>query len=49
MAHYQVLKRLHEKLDYMEYSDAGGIEVRFWHVDRKMNREADVLANMTFA
>jgi hypothetical protein len=29
VAHYQVLKRLHEKLDYMEYSDAGGVEVQF--------------------
>jgi ribonuclease HI len=49
VAHYLVFKQLHEKLDYMEYSDAGGIEVQFWHVGREMNREADALANKAFA
>jgi ribonuclease HI len=47
VAHFQVLKQLHETLDHMEYSDeAGGREVQFWHVPRDMNREADALANM---
>lgn len=45
IAHYQRLKELHEKLDYMEYSDDGGIVVQFWHVDRSMNEAADALAN----
>lgn len=46
VAHFQILKQLHETLDYMEYSDeAGGREVQFWHVPREMNREADALAN----
>ena len=45
VAHYQVLKQLHEKLEYMEYSDDGGREVQFWHIPREMNREADALAN----
>jgi ribonuclease HI len=48
VAHYQVLKRLHEKLDYMEYSDDGGRYVKFWLVGREMNRDADALANMAF-
>jgi ribonuclease HI len=47
VAHFQVLKQLHETLDYMEYSDeAGGREAQFWHVSRDMNQEADALANM---
>jgi ribonuclease HI len=47
VAHFKVLKQLHETLDYMEYSDeAGGREVQFWHVPRDMNQEADALANM---
>jgi ribonuclease HI len=45
VAHFGVLKQLHDKLDYMEYSDEGGREVQFWHVPREMNREADALAN----
>ncbi|EME77467.1 uncharacterized protein MYCFIDRAFT_212709 [Pseudocercospora fijiensis CIRAD86] len=45
VAHYERLKELHEKLDYMEYSDDGGICVEFWHVSRDMNSEADALAN----
>jgi hypothetical protein len=46
VAHYQVLKQLHGKLDYMEYSDdGGGREVQFWHIPREMNREADAMAN----
>jgi len=46
VAHFQVLKHLHDTLDHMEYSDeAGGREVQFWHVPREMNREADALAN----
>jgi hypothetical protein len=43
--HFGVLKQLHEKLDYREYSGEGGREVQFWHVPREMNREADALAN----
>jgi len=46
VAHFKVLKDLHDTLDHMEYSDeAGGREVQFWHVPREMNREADALAN----
>jgi ribonuclease HI len=46
VAHFDMLRGLHEKLDYMEYSDeAGGRELQFWHVPREMNREADQLAN----
>ncbi|KAF1841128.1 ribonuclease H-like protein [Cucurbitaria berberidis CBS 394.84] len=46
VAHFEVLKQLHDKLDYMEYSDeGGGREVQFWHIPREMNREADALAN----
>ncbi|KAF2704177.1 ribonuclease H-like protein [Pleomassaria siparia CBS 279.74] len=45
VAHYERLKELHEKLDYMEYSDEGGIYVQLWHIPRSMNVEADALAN----
>ncbi|KAF1831854.1 hypothetical protein BDW02DRAFT_504337, partial [Decorospora gaudefroyi] len=46
VAHFPVMRQLHERLDYMEYSDdGGGREVQFWHVPRGMNREADALAN----
>ncbi|CAE7010499.1 hypothetical protein CFE70_001904 [Pyrenophora teres f. teres 0-1] len=48
VAHFQILKQLHEMLDYMEYSDAGGREVQFWHVPRERNNEADALANKAF-
>jgi ribonuclease HI len=40
-----VLKRIHERLDEMEYEDDGGIRVQFWHVPRERNQEADALAN----
>ncbi|CAO2650720.1 Nn.00g020120.m01.CDS01 [Neocucurbitaria sp. VM-36] len=45
VAHFEILEQLHEKLDYMEYSDDGGREVQFWQIPREMNREADALAN----
>jgi ribonuclease HI len=45
VTHYEVLKQVHEKLDYMNYSDQGGRHVQFWHIPRDMNREADLLAN----
>lgn len=46
VAHFDILKKLHEKLDYMEFSDdGGGREVQFWHIPRERNREADALAN----
>jgi ribonuclease HI len=45
VAHFEYLKALHEKLDYMAYSDDGGREVQFWHVPRERNCEADRLAN----
>jgi hypothetical protein len=38
VAHYQVLKQLHEKLDHMEFSDDGGRGAQFWLVDREMKR-----------
>jgi ribonuclease HI len=45
VAHFELLKALHEKLDFMEYSDEGGREVQFWHISRERNSEADQLAN----
>lgn len=49
VAHFDVLKSLHEKLDWMEYSDeGGGREVKFWHLPRELNTEADALANKAF-
>jgi ribonuclease HI len=45
VVHFEAMKQLHEKLDYMEFSDAGGREIMFWHVPRELNREADALAN----
>lgn len=44
VAHFEVLKQIHEKLDYMEYSDEGGREVQFWQIPREMNKHADSLA-----
>lgn len=38
VAHFDTLKQLHEKLDHMEYSDDGGVEVHFWHIPRELNR-----------
>ncbi|PSN61738.1 ribonuclease H-like protein [Corynespora cassiicola Philippines] len=43
--HFDRLKEIHRKLDYMEYGDEGGREVEFWLIPREMNREADGLAN----
>ncbi|KAH9865507.1 hypothetical protein J1614_009092 [Plenodomus biglobosus] len=48
-AHFEVLKNLHEKLDWMEYSDDGGRTTKFWHIPRELNVEADALANKAFA
>ncbi|KAK3945758.1 ribonuclease H-like domain-containing protein [Diplogelasinospora grovesii] len=45
VAHYQVLKEIHEKLDDMTYGDDGGLDFKFWHISREKNREADALAN----
>ncbi|KAL6703198.1 hypothetical protein ACN47E_010127 [Coniothyrium glycines] len=45
VAHWQVLKKLNEKLEYMKFSDDGGREVQFWHVPCGLNKEADALAN----
>jgi ribonuclease HI len=46
VAHFQVLKELHDKLDYMEYSDEGGRQVQFWLIPRDLNGEAGRLANI---
>jgi ribonuclease HI len=48
VAHFGVLKQLHELLDYMEFIDDGGREVQFWLVLREMNSSAGALANMAF-
>lgn len=45
VAHYRVLKDIHERLDDMTYGDDGGMDFKFWHVPREQNREADALAN----
>ncbi|KAI6085181.1 ribonuclease H-like domain-containing protein [Hypoxylon rubiginosum] len=45
VAHYQVLKDIHERLEDMEYGEDGGMDFKFWHVPREKNREADALAN----
>ena len=46
VAHFQVLKRLHDRLVYLENNDqTGRREYQSWHVPRTMNREADALAN----
>jgi hypothetical protein len=34
-AHFEFLKTLHEKLDFMKYDEEGGREVQFWHVPRE--------------
>ena len=45
VAHYGVLKDIHELLDEMEYGDDGGLDIKFWHVPRERNMGADMLAN----
>ncbi|KAI2467427.1 ribonuclease H-like domain-containing protein [Annulohypoxylon bovei var. microspora] len=45
VAHYPVLKEIHERLDEMTYGDEGGLGFKFWHVPRAQNQEADALAN----
>ncbi|KAL6881654.1 ribonuclease H-like protein [Trichoderma longibrachiatum] len=44
-AHFEVLKRIEERLDDMTYGDDGGMTFRFWLVPRGENKEADALAN----
>ncbi|KAK6502458.1 hypothetical protein TWF506_003041 [Arthrobotrys conoides] len=44
--HFHLLKRVRDRLDWMEYSDDGGIQCRFWLIDRNQNVEADKLANL---
>ncbi|KAL6858471.1 ribonuclease H-like protein [Trichoderma novae-zelandiae] len=44
-AHFEVLKKIHERLDDMTYGDDGGMEFKFWLVPREENKEADGLAN----
>ncbi|KAI1774248.1 ribonuclease H-like protein [Hypoxylon cercidicola] len=45
VAHYQVLKEIHDRIDEMTYGDDGGLDFMFWHVPREQNRGADALAN----
>ncbi|KAI4695808.1 hypothetical protein J4E81_006137 [Alternaria sp. BMP 2799] len=46
VAHFQVLKKLHDDMVSLENNDkTGHREYQFWHVPRNMNREADALAN----
>ncbi|KAI0836607.1 ribonuclease H-like protein [Hypoxylon sp. FL0890] len=45
VAHYKVLKELHDRIDDMTYGDDGGMDFKFWHVPREQNQEADALAN----
>jgi ribonuclease HI len=48
VAHFDILRQLHDKLDHMEYSDDGGRQVKFWHLPRELNGEADALAIKAF-
>lgn len=48
IAYFDILKQLHDKLDYMEYGDDGGREVQFWHVSPEQNANANALANQAF-
>ncbi|KAI4924709.1 hypothetical protein J4E85_007826 [Alternaria conjuncta] len=46
VAHFQVLKKIHDLLNEMERSDeARSREIWLWHVPREMNRDADGIAN----
>ncbi|XXG99965.1 hypothetical protein Hte_006306 [Hypoxylon texense] len=45
VAHFHVLKDIHERVDEMTYGDQGGMHFMFWHVPRTQNSEADALAN----
>ncbi|KAI1767937.1 ribonuclease H-like domain-containing protein [Hypoxylon sp. FL1150] len=45
VAHFQVLKDIHEFIEEMTYGDEGGLYSKFWHVPRAQNPEADTLAN----
>ncbi|KAI1496875.1 ribonuclease H-like domain-containing protein [Biscogniauxia marginata] len=45
VAHYPVLKEIHERLNEMAYGDDGGMDFKFWHVPREKNKGADMLAN----
>ncbi|KAK6339781.1 hypothetical protein TWF718_009175 [Orbilia javanica] len=47
-AHFHLLKQIRDRLDWMEYSDDGGIRCQFWLTDRNHNVEADKLANLAF-
>jgi ribonuclease HI len=49
VAHFDVLRNLHDWIDWMEFGEDRHRKVQFWHVPRKMNREADGLANRAFA
>ncbi|KAL2874911.1 hypothetical protein SGCOL_009889 [Colletotrichum sp. CLE4] len=48
VAHFEVLRELHEQLDEMTYGDDGGRDIMFWAVPREDNTEADALANQAF-
>ncbi|KAL6898553.1 ribonuclease H-like protein [Trichoderma evansii] len=45
VAHFETLKKIHERLDDMTYGDNGGMDFKFWQVPREKNQEADLLAN----
>jgi ribonuclease HI len=48
VAHFQVLEELCSTMDYMQYSDDGGIECQMWWIEREKNEAADRLANSAF-
>ncbi|KAK5993979.1 Ribonuclease H1 [Cladobotryum mycophilum] len=48
IAHYEILKEIYDHLEEMTYGDDGGMDIRFWHVARERNKEADALANGAF-
>lgn len=48
VAHYEILREIHELLDEMTYGDDGGMHFKFWLVPREDNRNADALANRAF-
>ncbi|OHF02924.1 hypothetical protein CORC01_01682 [Colletotrichum orchidophilum] len=49
VAHFAVLRDLHEQLDEMTYGDDGGLNFMFWAIPREENKEADALANQAFS
>ncbi|KAF4961838.1 hypothetical protein FSARC_10024 [Fusarium sarcochroum] len=48
VAHWEVLRDQHYRIEDMTYGEGGGLDFKFWHVPREMNWQADELANHAF-